>query len=148
MTETHTSDDVPGPVAEPDSRLWDLFELLLIGPILIRGAANQLGYLWITGHHPTCRHVDVHVVGMPVALWADEIEPWGRKWVHLTSTFVAIIIPAIIFMWGFQPALPRSPVLAVPWLYVTLQWLWLLLWDPVVLLTRGPQPLEHREVTE
>ena len=75
--------------------LREVVEVLFLPAIMLRGSANQLGYLWVTGYQPetqTTRHLQA-----APACEMVRIEPWATYTVHLASTAVALCVPLTLY---------------------------------------------------
>jgi MFS superfamily sulfate permease-like transporter len=117
--------------------LREVVEVVLLPAVMLRGAATQLGYLWITGYRPETQTVR-HLQAAP-ACEMVHIEPWATYTVHLASTAVALCVPLTLYAMQAEMVGFPNPLVFVAWCYLALQWLFVLLWDPLVLALRGPE---------
>ncbi|WP_435360393.1 hypothetical protein [Haloarchaeobius sp. DFWS5] len=135
----------------PRDVLRELLEVFFLPAIMARGALNQLGYLFVTAEHPETEPVRELTPSLPLEL--EQIQPCAVKWVHLFSTIGAVMF-VVYFLTVTADALvadctgvfakkcahyttPQSLLGWVSLVYILAQWLFVALWDPLVLLTVG-----------
>lgn len=135
----------------------EALEVLLLPGIMARGAANQLGYVWLTGgEQPPTKPPRELTTELPLEL--DEVSRQGERRLRLASTFMAFFWAAMLFtlsadaivntIQGCPPAmrptpyaavcrrmvLPDSPLVYFCIAYLLVQWLFAAFWDPLVML--------------
>ncbi|WP_226043553.1 hypothetical protein [Natrinema sp. DC36] len=112
-------------------------ELFFFVGIWWRGGFNQLGYYWITSYKPNCKTTRELTTDVPVVL--EDIKPWAVYVVHLFPPFCVVCgIAFVYFAFPLQFHGVSSWVELVSLAGVTLQVVFVMLWDPLVLLVKGP----------
>jgi len=141
----------------------EALEVLLLPGIMARGAANQLGYVWLTGgEQPTTKPPRELTTDLPLEL--GEVSRQAERRLRLASTFTAFLWAVMLFtlsadaimntVQGCPPRTgptaygavcrrlvwPESPLIYVCMAYLLAQWLFAAFWDPVVMLVEKRRP--------
>jgi hypothetical protein len=137
----------------------EALEVLLLPGIMARGAANQLGYVWLTGgEQPPTKPPRELTTELPLEL--GEVSRQAERRLRLASTFMAFFWAVMLFTLSSDailntiqgcpaPAgptaygavcrrlvLPANPLVYVCMAYLLAQWLFAAFWDPLVMLVQ------------
>jgi hypothetical protein len=137
----------------------EALEVLLLPGIMARGAANQLGYVWLTGgEQPDTKPPRELTTELPLEL--GEVSRQAHRRIRLASTFMALFWAAMLFtlsadaiantVSGCPPwtgptrfgavcrrvVMPESPLVYFCIAYLLAQWLFAALWDPLVMAVK------------